>query len=209
MPAASSISYGFIIMQRIYIVHGYAASVQDHWFNWLKTQMEAKGATVSVLPLPNSANPVPQEWIQAMNEQVAAPDQNTYFVGHSLGCITVLRYLDQARLNKPIGGMVLVAGFAETLPLLPQIAPFTAPGFDAEKIIRQVQQRAVVASDNDASVPFEITLRLSELIDARLHVVENGGHFLMGEGFTTLPVVEQELNRMFAQNAGSQALTAA
>ena len=161
----------------------------------------------AVLPLPNSANPLPQEWIQAINEQVAAPDQNTYFVGHSLGCITVLRYLDQ--VSTPIGGVVLVAGFAENPPLLPQIASFTEPGFDAENIIRQVQQRAVVASDNDASVPFEITRRLSELIDARLHVIENGGHFLMGEGFTTLPVVEQELSRMIAQNAGSQVLTAA
>ena len=102
-----------------------------------------------------------------------------------------------------------MAGFAENPPLLPQIASFTEPGFDAENIIRQVQQRAVVASDNDASVPFEITRRLSELIDARLHVIENGGHFLMGEGFTTLPVVEQELSRMIAQNAGSQVLTAA
>lgn len=194
-------------MQRIFIVHGYAASIQDHWFNWLKAQMEAKGATVSVLSLPNSANPVPQEWIQAIDEQVTAPDQNTYFVGHSLGCITVLRYLDQ--ISTPIGGVVLVAGFAEKPPLLPQIAPFTAPGFDAKKIIWQVQQRAVVASDNDASVPFEITRRLSELIDARLHVIENGGHFLMGEGFTTLPVVEQELSRMFAQNICPQALTAA
>ena len=187
-------------MQRIYIVHGYAASVQDHWFNWLKIQMSAKGVEVFILPLPNADQPVPEEWIQAIDQQVAAPDQNTYFVGHSLGCITLLRYLDQAKLSTPIGGVVLVAGFADNPPLLPQIAPFTAPGFDADKIIRNVRQRAVVASDNDASVPLEITRRLSGLIDARLQIIENGGHFLMGEGFTTLPVVEQELNRMFAIN---------
>lgn len=122
---------------------------------------------------------------------MAVHGKDVYFVGHSLGCITVLRYLEQ--INQTIGGVVLVAG----VPLLPQLDEFTAQPLNSSHLRQQIKQRCVIAADNDATIPFALTETLSQQLNARFLTVKDGGHFLLSEGFDTLPVVQEELRRMF------------
>src|SRR5580765_3812024 len=94
----------------IYIVHGYGASSTDHWFPWLKQEMEARGASVSIIDLPTPTDPKLDEWEQALRTQVHSIDKNAYFVAHSLGSVTLLRFLEQENPNG-LGGYILVSGF--------------------------------------------------------------------------------------------------
>src|SRR5690606_4660839 len=79
---------------RVHIIHGYAASPADHWFPWLERELERRGARVDIVELPASDAPRPEAWLQALEVQVGRPDRNTFFVAHSLGGITLLRYLE-------------------------------------------------------------------------------------------------------------------
>ncbi len=48
-------------------------------------------------------------------------DENTVLIGHSLGCVTALRFLQHA--GQSVAGYVLVSGFDEEQPTLPELQP--------------------------------------------------------------------------------------
>ncbi|MFC7422223.1 RBBP9/YdeN family alpha/beta hydrolase [Iodobacter arcticus] len=182
-------------MPTLYIIHGFDAAPSNHWFPWLQDQLTSLGVACHILAMPNSSQPDLNAWLATIRQSVAVHDEDVYFVGHSLGCITVLRHLEQ--INQAIGGVVLVAGFAEAVPKLPQLDEFTAQPLNTAHLRQHIKQRCVIASDNDATISFAFTEALSQQLDARFLTIKNGGHFLLGEGFDTLPVVLEELRRMF------------
>jgi uncharacterized protein len=179
----------------VYIVHGYDASPSEHWFSWLKKELEKKGAIVSIVDLSSSDNPEPDKWQQALENQVAVLDKNTYFVSHSLGSITLLRYLESAKSNEGIGGYILVSGFNDSLPVLPQLDAFMKPEIDYNKLVQITGNRVVIAALDDATVPHILSEELAESLDAKFISVERGGHFLDSDGFTEFPLVLSELEK--------------
>ena len=185
--------------KQVYVVHGFMASPSDHWFGWLKSQLEARGAKVSILAMPDSSNPDPAVWQRHLEQNVERRDENTYFVAHSLGCIALLHYLQSLPADTHIGGMLLVSGFNASLSLIPQLDNFTrTPALDADRLIAMTPNRAVIASRNDAIVPYALTVDLSRQLQSQLSTVEEGGHFLGSEGFTTLPVAYELLSAMMS-----------
>ena len=101
--------------KKAFIVHGWEGTPESGWNPWLKNELEKKGFTVIVPPMPDTENPEMGAWLNHLKDVVGEPDKDCYFVGHSLGCITILRYLESLPGDKKIGGAVLVAGFASNL----------------------------------------------------------------------------------------------
>lgn len=101
--------------KRVFIVHGWGGFPQKGWFPWLKNKLENRGFIVQIPPMPDTENPNMKPWVNHLAKIVGTPDKNCYFIGHSLGCITILRYLESLKTNQKIGGAVLVAGFAKDL----------------------------------------------------------------------------------------------
>lgn len=65
--------------------------------------------------MPHTDHPKMQAWVRHLKKVVGTPDKDCYFVGHSLGCITILLYLESLHGNQEVGGVVLVAGFTSDL----------------------------------------------------------------------------------------------
>lgn len=181
----------------IHIVHGFDASPAHHWFPWLKQALEQQGHRASVADLPASHAPTPQAWVQALQEQVPAPDRDTWFVSHSLGGIALLRYLERLPAATAIGGYVLVSGFNAPLASLPQLEAFAKPDLDVQRLSRIAAQRSVIASADDYAVPPALSEALAGQLQASYRLVERGGHFLASEGFTEFPLVLDELDSAF------------
>lgn len=78
-------------------------------------ELETKGFTVIVPQLPDTDSPRIQKWVPALAASVATPDEETYFVGHSIGCQTIARYLEGLPEGRNVGGAVFVAGFFKHL----------------------------------------------------------------------------------------------
>ena len=180
--------------KHVYIIHGYNATPSAHWFPWLKQKLIGDGILASVLPMPNPTHPRCEIWLKYLKEHVHTPNQNTFFVAHSLGCITLLQYLSTQ--YKKIGGMILVSGFSTPLTALPELDEFTKGGFDPKRIVQLVPHRSVVASKDDLIVPYKQTEDLGRLLQARFFEIEKGGHFLASDGFVQLPIVYEELQKM-------------
>jgi len=75
--------------KQVYIIHGYGASPANHWFPWLKEKLIADDNQVLVLHMPNSSDPKKEEWLETLANKIKNLDNNTYFVTHSLGSITL------------------------------------------------------------------------------------------------------------------------
>jgi predicted alpha/beta hydrolase family esterase len=181
---------------QVYIIHGYGASPTNHWFPWLKDKLIADDHQVSVLHMPNSSNPRQEEWLDTLASSIKSIDNYTYFVTHSLGSITLLKYLEQLNPLPIFGGFILVSGFSKPLSILPSLNPFTEQEVDYNKIISATNSRTVIAAKDDNIVPYQFSQNLSKQLDASFFPVEKGGHFLEGDGYITFPSVYDILNHM-------------
>lgn len=186
------------------IIHGYMAGPQDHWFGWLAGQLEAQGISTGVPTLPESSAPHRGTWGLAVGEAVGRPDEQTIAVGHSLGCLSILRHLQSLDGPWRLGALVLVAGFLEPLPALPELDDYIADGCDTTRLAGRIDKLVVVRSDDDPLVPAGHTDRLATALATRAHVVPGAGHFLADDGVTRLPVVMERLELRESSQAGGQ-----
>lgn len=186
--------------KQVYIVHGFAANANKHWFNWLKTELEKdKNISVKVLNMPNSEAPNLQEWLNTLKKEAGKVDENTYFVGHSLGCITILRYLSSldSKNALKIGGVVLVSGFYEKLKILPQLDSFVSVPLDFERLSKVINERFVISARDDEIVPTTLSNNLADKLQATFIQTPKGKHFMDREGVTTMPLVLFLLQNLF------------
>ncbi len=176
-------------VQRVIIVHGYEAAPDAHWFPWLQDALEAEGVSVTAVPLPAPDAPEPAAWENAVSARLGLPNGRTVVVAHSLGGITALRVL--ASLPEPweLGGLVLVAGFVEPLPALPELDRYLADDVDVERLARNIRKRTVIRSDTDPYVPPAASDGLAKRLEAQLQVHAEAGHFMAEDGMTAFPAL--------------------
>ncbi|MFF7938557.1 RBBP9/YdeN family alpha/beta hydrolase [Nocardia gamkensis] len=174
---------------RAVVIHGYHATPEDHWFAWLADRLGDVGVPTRVPALPDPGNPDPEAWLAATAKAVDTPDEGTAVVAHSLGCLTVLRYLTALPGEWRLGHLVLVSGFLDPLPALPELDAFIESGCDVSTIPAHVDRLTIFRSDKDDYVPIAHTDRLAGLLGVPSRVIPGAGHFLADDGLTELPEV--------------------
>ncbi|GAA2437691.1 alpha/beta hydrolase [Actinomadura vinacea] len=172
--------------RRASIIHGYGASPEDHWFGWLAEQLTADGIPTTIPTLPNSLAPDPAQWTEAVRADVGTPDEDSVIVAHSLGCLTVLRYLRSLPGPWHLGVLVLVSGFVDPLPALPDLDSYIGDGCEVEGLSNHIGRLTIIRSDADPYVPPGHTDRLAGLLGVSTEVVPGAGHFLASDGVTSL-----------------------
>ncbi|WP_447501742.1 RBBP9/YdeN family alpha/beta hydrolase [Acinetobacter pittii] len=182
-------------MRQIFVLHGYSASIDDHWFLDLKHQIEDEHTTVTLIPFPDSENPDVDAWQKILDQQIPKVDENTYFVAHSLGVITLLHFL-QRHDYQNIGGMILVSGFSGLISDSSVLNSYIMKSKVDTNYFKGIKKKLVYLSDNDDLVPPKLTIELAKEIDAPYITVPNGGHFLGREGYTSFPQVVNSLKEM-------------
>ncbi|MGU7775517.1 RBBP9/YdeN family alpha/beta hydrolase [Burkholderia sp. MR1-5-21] len=169
--------------KHVVIVHGYTGSPSANWFPWLAEALRDDGAQVSVPQMPDSLQPDPINWASTLLKTLPIAGENTILVGHSLGCITVLRHLLALPAGTCVGGIVLVSGFDRAVSTLPELRAFTNAPLDYAEIRRRSKKIISLFSDNDSIVEPVASIELSTNLQAESQVIRGGGHFLDCEGF--------------------------
>ena len=182
------------MQKRVFITHGYTAHSQKHWFQWLKVRLETAGFWVKVLDMPNSSQPTPQEWLVHHQAEIPEIRETDIFIGHSLGCIATLRFL-ASRCAK-IHGLILLAGFDQCLPNLPELDSFNADVIDYHPLIENIPWRTVIASLDDEVVNPQFSEQLAVNLQAKYSVTQGYGHFIERHGVTELPLLLDEVLAM-------------
>lgn len=177
--------------KRAVLIHGYQGHPMHGWRPWLKEELQKNGWGVSVPAMPNADAPACEEWVETISQEVGGPSASCALVGHSLGCMAILRYLEGLAPGQKVGTVVLVAGFGRDIKM-PALASFCALELDWATIRTHATRFEVIHSDNDPLLP----LAEGEFVAERLGVkvdVQHMGHFSSSEGTTQLPVVLEKL----------------
>lgn len=185
---------------RVIIVHGWDGYPEEGWFPWLKKELEDKGVTVLVPQLPETAKPKIYNWIPALAKAAGKVDENTYFIGHSMGCQAIVRFLETLPERTKVGGAIFVAGFFKRLTGLendPEVQEIdkhwlTTP-LDFAKVKNHLQKSIAIFSTNDPWVPLDNQDDFKNKLGSKIQIEENMGHFNASYGITKLPIVLQAL----------------
>jgi predicted alpha/beta hydrolase family esterase len=125
---------------------------------------------------PDTDNPKLDAWLPMLQEVAGTPDENLYLIGHSVGCPTIMRYLESLPEGQKVGGAILVAGYTETLGF-DELESFVETKFDFEKIKRGANHFVAIHSDNDPFVPLQYGNLLRDKLGAELIVKHAMKHF--------------------------------
>jgi len=93
-------------MNRAIIVHCWEGTPEYCWYPWVKSELEKKGFEVKIPAFPDTNNPDKDTWVARLEKEIGIPDENLYLIGHSIGCATILRYLENIDEAEKIGGAV-------------------------------------------------------------------------------------------------------
>ena len=183
--------------QRVILVHGWDGSPENAWFPWLKDELEQRGYEVFVPAMPDPEHPEPVAWVSQLENIVGSVDVDTHFVGHSIGCQAIMRFLAENIGN--VGMVVLVAGFFELVDLETQEEKeiwqrWADRPFDASKLSEQTKQVVAILSDDDSDVVLAPSKEKFEAIGAKVIVESGMGHFDDSRGIKELPSVLKEFD---------------
>ncbi len=183
-------------MKRIFIIHGWSGAPTDCWIPWLKNELEQKGFEVITPTMPNADTPELKAWVEHLREVVVEIDENTYFVGHSIGCQAIMHFVEGQ--DRRAGGAVFVAPFFRLLHLTTieekVIAhPWFETVLDYEKIKRNLPKLTCLFSDDDPDVDMGNKELFEERLKAKTIVEHNKGHFSDDAGVRELPSALNEL----------------
>ncbi len=186
-------------MKRVILIHGWGGSPEKGWLPWLRDQLTDVGFEVMIPSLPNSNNPTLEKWLPFITDLINPPDEDTFLVGHSLGCITSLRYLETLKEGEIIGGAILVAGFGENLSYeryKNELDSFFQTPVDWEKVKAHCKKFFALHSADDSWVDKKNLALFKEKLGADVLLQNGMKHYSGDDEITELQIVLDELLKM-------------
>ncbi len=170
-------------MANFIFIHSTGGNPDECFYPWLRQQLEKGGHKVYAPQLPPQDQQTLQSWLKAFESYWKFIDEETIFVGRSIGPTFILRLLERTKVN--VKASFLVAGFC-TATGIPQqfqqlISTFIEKPFDWQKIRSSCSRFLVYGSDNDPFVPIEKAKELAKNLGAEFVVVKGAEHFWFEE----------------------------
>ena len=182
-------------IRQVYVLHGYSASIDDHWFKYLKHQLEHDYTHVTLIAFPDSKHPDMENWQRILDQSIPKIDQNSYFVAHSLGVITLLKFLERHQATE-IGGMVLASGFSKPIQGFDALDNFILKSqMDISKLSK-IKHKHVFISSNDSIVPMSYSVELAQQLNSAYTVIPDAGHFLASDGYVEFEELKNFLKKI-------------
>lgn len=171
-------------MKKVYLIHGWGGSSRGGWFDWLREELEERGVKVTAFDMPETNSPKISKWVDFLETNIKWIDENVYFVGHSVGCQAIMRFLEKLPESIKIKGCVFVAGWfnlkeeaSEDDEDLKIARPWLETPIDFGKVKNHCGNFLAIFSDNDPYVPLSDKEIFKEKLNAEIIVKNNQKHF--------------------------------
>lgn len=173
------------MIKKIYFIHGWGDnSVELSWVSWVRNECQKKNIEFVAFKLPNSKEPKIKEWVNFLKENVEELDEEVLFLGHSIGCQTILRYLEELPIDKKIGGCIFVAGWLNLLDAAyeeeddKEIAkPWLETPINFKIVKKHCNNFLSIFSDDDECVPLTDAKIFEKKLGSEIVIKKNEGHF--------------------------------
>lgn len=182
-------------MKQAVIVHGFKGKPNSNWKPWLKKELEARDFRVAVPEMPHTDNPQLHEWVSELNKAILLNESDDiYLIGHSLGCITILKYLETLNSDQKIKACVFVAGFTRPFS---QYTGGHDSFFDKEPKWNEIKKHCdnfiAIHSKDDSNVSYEELDLFEAKLNATTILLNNKGHFGSADGIFEVPDVRDAI----------------
>lgn len=183
------------MIKRVFIIHGWDGYPEEGWFPWLKKELESRSFDVIIPQMPQPDEPRINNWIPKIKEVVGEPDTHTYFVGHSMGCQAIVRYISELPEGARVGGAIFVAGFFKRLigieddeVMRSVVKEWLETPVDFASISKHLNKSIAIFSDNDPYVPMDNQDDFEKKLQSKIIVEHDKFHFSGKTGTTELPI---------------------
>lgn len=191
------------MQKRVFIIHRWGGSPGGDWLPWLGDSLAAKNLQVIVPEMPDTNEPHIKLWVPYLSKLVGDLNEDTFFVGHSVGCQTILRYLSSINSNEKAGGAVFIAGWfhliegsIETEDDKKIEMEWTNNQIDFEAARKHLKISTACFSDNDPYVPLSDSKIFEERLGSKIIIHPKRGHFTSDDGVSELHVALNEILKM-------------
>lgn len=157
--------------KNILILHGWESNSREHWFLKAKEKFEGIGYKVIVPDMPGAYFPKKDEWVKIIKD--LKPDEKWILIGHSLGGVAILRYLEIAK--KPVSKAMLIATPFDQMKFNP-IANFFDKDFNWKKIQQNANKIIIVNEDEDPVVPLDHGIKYSQKLKSEFIIKKGCTH---------------------------------
>ena len=170
-------------MKRVYVLHGWGFDSSMPWILWLEKELKKKGFEVKSFDMPHTNEPKIEKWVTYLEEQIPPEkiDEHTYFVGHSIGGQTIMRFLEKIHKHKRVGGCVFVAGWFDLINLNREELEIAHPWIHQEihfdRVLDHCNNFLALFSDDDPYVHLDEAEKFKERLDAKIIIKKREGHF--------------------------------
>jgi hypothetical protein len=188
-------------MTRVFIIHRWEGHPREGWYPWMKKELGKHGCKVHVLRMPHAGRPTIPSWTSYLKKQVRFLDERTFFVGHSIGCQTILRALKLFPEGSQAGGAVFLAPWI-TLKGLEAVddtliaKPWETLPIDVFLVQKALPRIVAFFSDNDYFVPLKNRVVFEREFGARTIVRKQAKHFTGEDGCTQIPFARDALIKL-------------
>lgn len=200
-------------MKTVYIIHGWDGSPNEPLHQWFKKSLEDQGFKVVIPAMPDPETPRIADWVGKINEIVDLKD-DLIFIGHSVGCQAILRYIEKLSAGVKIKGVVLIAPWMELdqetvqeegEEVVEMARPWMETPIDFSKVKSQAEKFVAIFSDNDPYVPISQKDLFEKELDAEIIIEHDKGHFSEEDNISELPSVLEvieKLTRLVSSRSG-------
>ena len=185
-------------MKKAVLLHGTDGSPNDHWFPWLKKELEENEYQVFAPTLPENHTPN-RDVYEAFLKNSGWDFSDNLLVGHSSGTTTILNLL-MADWFPSVKASVLVGTFLNEKLLNKQ--EWYTPGqfdrlfvreFDIEKIKSKCPEFIFVHGDNDHACDYNDAKEFCQQLDGDFITIKNGAHLSGSSGITEIPEIIEKI----------------
>lgn len=186
-------------MKRVVIIHRWEGAPKSDWYQSVRKELESAGFEVMIPEMPDTEVPVIEKWVNKISETIT-PDENTFFIGHSIGCQAILRYLET--IDVKVGGAVFVAPWfrldnLESEEVIQIADPWISTPMNFEKIRENLPKlKSFISSDEPYGFIMENTEKLQKELQSIVVLAPNQGHFTEDDGKNEFPDVVKAILEM-------------
>ena len=133
-----------------------------------------------MLTMPDTGSPRLDKWLPHLKAKICEPDDELVLIGHSIGTVTIMRYLETLAADQQVGKVILVAGFTDQLGFK-ELENFFENPLDFSAIKHRSKNGFVaIQSDNDPYVSGQYGERLKDELGAKL-IIKHGAYHMSGD----------------------------
>jgi predicted alpha/beta hydrolase family esterase len=174
--------------KQVIILHGWRNHrFEGHWQRLTAAALRKQGHQVFYPQLPSPDEPRYEDWAEVILTELALAreanqGEEIVILGHSLGCVTWLKLVEEGLTGGPVGRVLLVAPADPKLVSDLSGYPLETEGLGA-KLASAAGSTLVVGSDGDEWIPNGVEATFGEPFGLPFVIVPGAKHFSLTDGW--------------------------